>query len=169
MINYDLPSAQHGGIQEYIHRIGRTARIGHQGLATSFYNDRNEDIAQDLVNTLIECDCRVPDFLQHLVPEDGKVIFDDDSQPDTNGENGDAANGSGGAEGDGGAPADSAWGAGTNGNGSPADNAWGATTNGSGDGEGNGVPVDNAWGAPAGNGTTNGFHTEANGFTVARW
>ena len=86
VINYDLPSTTHGGIQEYIHRIGRTARIGHQGLATSFYNDRNEDLAQDLVNTLIECACQVPDFLQHLVPEGGQPTFDDDTDDEEAGD-----------------------------------------------------------------------------------
>lgn len=27
VINYDLPSTQHGGIDEYIHRIGKVASI----------------------------------------------------------------------------------------------------------------------------------------------
>lgn len=79
IINYDLPSAMYGGITEYIHRIGRTARIGNQGLATSFYNDKNEELAQDLVNILTECECEVPDFLEHLKPEDGNIQFDDNS------------------------------------------------------------------------------------------
>lgn len=80
IINYDLPSSTYGGIQEYVHRIGRTARIGHQGLATSFYNDRNEDVAQALVNVLLECGCEVPDFLSQFKPEDeSKIEFDDDS------------------------------------------------------------------------------------------
>lgn len=56
----------HGGIDEYIHRIGRTARIGHKGMATSFYNERNEDIAPELVKTLLECGCQVPDFLEQF-------------------------------------------------------------------------------------------------------
>lgn len=116
IINFDLPSGMYGGIVEYVHRIGRTARIGHQGLATSFYNDRNDDVAQDLVNVLVECDCEVPDFLQHLVPEDGKVMFDDNSDDEAAGEGGDAADGSGGGfgdadGGDGGVAATSAWGA----------------------------------------------------------
>lgn len=80
VINYDMPSAMYGGIQEYIHRIGRTARIGNRGLATSFYNERNEDIAQDLVNVLVECEQEVPDFLSHLKPEPTEIQFDDNSE-----------------------------------------------------------------------------------------
>jgi len=85
VINYDLPSAAYGGIVEYVHRIGRTARIGHKGLATSFFNDRNEDIAQDLVNVLAECECDIPDFLEQYKPEDGNVAFDDDSDDEADG------------------------------------------------------------------------------------
>lgn len=73
VIKFDLPSSKYGGIDEYIHRIGRTARIGHQGLATSFYNERDGDLAKNLVKVLIECECEVPDFLAHLVPDDGKI------------------------------------------------------------------------------------------------
>lgn len=80
IINYDLPSTRFGGINEYIHRIGRTGRIGNKGLATSFYDEeRDSDLAQDLVNCLVECDCQVPEFLSHLVPEEGKIRFDDDT------------------------------------------------------------------------------------------
>ncbi|KAF2724658.1 DEAD/DEAH box RNA helicase [Polychaeton citri CBS 116435] len=86
VINYDLPSSDMGGITDYIHRIGRTARIGNQGLATSFYTDRNEDIAQDLVNCLLECDCEVPEFLCHLKPQEGETInFHDDSDEEETG------------------------------------------------------------------------------------
>lgn len=70
IINFDLPSMMFGGIDEYVHRIGRTARIGHTGMATSFYNpDRDEEIGQPLVNVLAECECQIPDFLEHLEPE----------------------------------------------------------------------------------------------------
>jgi ATP-dependent RNA helicase DDX3X len=112
IINYDLPSCMYGGIREYVHRIGRTARIGHQGLATSFYNDRNEDIAQDLANVLV---------LSHLAPEEGAALqFDDDT--DDEAEDGDAAM----ADNDGGAPVGGAWGAAPAEDGAPAANAWGA-------------------------------------------
>ncbi|PGH12646.1 hypothetical protein AJ79_04144 [Helicocarpus griseus UAMH5409] len=93
VINFDLPSGQHGGIEEYIHRIGRTARIGNEGLATSFYNhDRNEDIAGDLVKILMECNQPVPDFLESEKP-DGEITFNDDT--DDENDNGDADGGDG--------------------------------------------------------------------------
>ena len=80
VINYDLPSADRGGIQEYVHRIGRTARIGNVGLATSFYNERNEDIAAALVRILLEAKQTVPDFLDPYRPEDeNKLEWDDDT------------------------------------------------------------------------------------------
>lgn len=80
VINYDLPSSDHGGIQEYVHRIGRTARIGNVGLATSFYNERNEDIAAALVRILLETKQIVPDFLEQYKPEDeNKLEWDDDT------------------------------------------------------------------------------------------
>lgn len=49
VINYDLPSE----IDEYVHRIGRTGRIGHQGKATSFFQRGKDDkIARGLVKIL---------------------------------------------------------------------------------------------------------------------
>lgn len=74
VINYDLPSTQHDGITEYVHRIGRTARIGNEGKATSFYNDRNEDIGEDLVKILLESKQEVPDFLEQFKPENPGTI-----------------------------------------------------------------------------------------------
>jgi ATP-dependent RNA helicase DDX3X len=87
VINYDLPSSDHGGIQEYVHRIGRTARIGNVGLATSFYNEKNEDIAQALVRILLETNQVVPDFLEAYKPEDEtKLDFDDDTDHEEDGD-----------------------------------------------------------------------------------
>jgi len=74
VINYDLPSTMHDGITEYVHRIGRTARIGNEGKATSFYNDRNEDLAEHLVKILLESKQEVPDFLQAHLPADPSAI-----------------------------------------------------------------------------------------------
>ncbi len=95
IINYDMPSATYGGIQEYVHRIGRTARIGNVGLATSFYNDRNEDIAEDLVRLLLETKQEIPDFLESYKPEDIENLqFDDDTDDE-----GEAGGDAGGSEG----------------------------------------------------------------------
>eukprot|EP00741_Cyanophora_paradoxa_P011777 tig00020563_g11381.t1 len=42
VINYDLPKK----MEDYVHRIGRTGRAGTWGKATSFYDDRDADIAR---------------------------------------------------------------------------------------------------------------------------
>ncbi|KAN0106257.1 DEAD domain containing protein [Hyaloscypha variabilis] len=100
VINYDMPSPQYGGIEEYTHRIGRTGRIGNLGLATSFYNDRDSDLAETLVKTLLETHQVIPDFLEQYIPEgftaEGsgdveKLKFEADSDyGDGEGENGEA-------------------------------------------------------------------------------
>lgn len=82
VVNYDLPSVEYGGIEEYTHRIGRTGRIGYRGLATSFYNDRDEAIASVLTRTLMETNQEIPDFLEQYKPEDGKLKFEADSDFD---------------------------------------------------------------------------------------
>ena len=64
VINYDAPT----DIEDYTHRIGRTGRAGHQGLATTMLNERNKDIATDLVNMLTTSKQEVPDWLRDLVP-----------------------------------------------------------------------------------------------------
>lgn len=151
VINFDLPSSMYGGIDEYIHRIGRTARIGHQGLATSFYNERNEELAQDLVKVLIECECEVPDFLAHLAPEDGKVEWDDDTDEEAEGE------GEGFGQQTGGADV----------SGIASEGAWGSATQGGGDG---GVVVQSAWG-PAGQngGDKDGFTADGGAAAASAW
>ncbi|KAL8796803.1 MAG: hypothetical protein Q9195_000886 [Heterodermia aff. obscurata] len=103
VVNYDLPNTDHGGIQEYVHRIGRTARIGNTGLATSFFNEKNEDIAEDLVRVLLETKQPVPDFLEQWKPEDENLLdFNDDSDEEV-AEEADATPGA----------TDNAWGGGT--------------------------------------------------------
>ncbi|KAL4805585.1 P-loop containing nucleoside triphosphate hydrolase protein [Aspergillus unguis] len=94
VINFELPNRMYGGITEYIHRIGRTARIGNEGLATSFYNEKDADLAPDLVKVLIETNQNVPDFLSEFKPPEGEnVTFDDDTDDEeaaANGANGDS-------------------------------------------------------------------------------
>ncbi|KAK0729813.1 P-loop containing nucleoside triphosphate hydrolase protein [Lasiosphaeris hirsuta] len=115
VINYDLPSIEHGGIEEYTHRIGRTGRIGHRGLATSFYTERDEPLASVLTRTLLETKQEIPDFLEGFKPEGDDLVnlkFEaeedfDDAEINT-GEEADAAFGDGhnNAEDDGGASAE---------------------------------------------------------------
>ncbi|KAF2965411.1 hypothetical protein GQX73_g8169 [Xylaria multiplex] len=146
VINYDLPNMDHGGIQEYIHRIGRTGRIGHHGLATSFYTERDEPIAKLLTMTLMETGQEIPDFLEQYKPEDtdvSKLKFEYDTDEEDPGDGGDAW---GAGEGGTGETGGDGWGGGdsgaTNGNDGGNDTSvWGAPTNGSGD--------NGAWGAPA--------------------
>ena len=51
VINFDLPQ----DIEEYVHRIGRTGRIGNKGTATSFFQPRKDErLARSLVKVLSE-------------------------------------------------------------------------------------------------------------------
>ncbi|KAK9505265.1 hypothetical protein O3M35_009356 [Rhynocoris fuscipes] len=60
VVNFDLPST----IEEYIHRIGRTGRVGNRGKATSFYDPSQDSaLAGQLVTVLKQTDQPVPDFL----------------------------------------------------------------------------------------------------------
>ncbi|XP_072301001.1 DEAD-box helicase 3 X-linked a isoform X2 [Eucyclogobius newberryi] len=89
VINFDLPS----DIEEYVHRIGRTGRVGNlgkyfyntflvmsspvsilnvfilTGLATSFFNDKNSNITKDLLDILVEAKQEVPSWLESLAYE----------------------------------------------------------------------------------------------------
>uniref|UniRef100_A0A1I8FRC9 RNA helicase n=1 Tax=Macrostomum lignano TaxID=282301 RepID=A0A1I8FRC9_9PLAT len=65
VINYDLPS----DIEEYVHRIGRTGRVGNLGRATSFFNDKNRNIVKDLRELLVESNQPVPDWLARVASE----------------------------------------------------------------------------------------------------
>ena len=135
VINYDLPSAMHGGITEYVHRIGRTARIGNKGKATSFYDPaRDEEMALPLVKILLESGCAVPDFLEEYVPEGGVVTFEDDESDDEDAADGDNEGGavgalSGGTDATAGGLAASAWGATAA---APSDNSFSADATGGG-------------------------------------
>ncbi|KAF0973485.1 hypothetical protein FDP41_008189 [Naegleria fowleri] len=59
VINYDLPE----NIEDYVHRIGRTGRAGNTGISTSFYTDKNNQIADDLITLLQEAKQEVPSFI----------------------------------------------------------------------------------------------------------
>lgn len=60
VINYDMPKS----IDEYVHRIGRTGRVGNKGRASSFYDPLGDSaIANDLAKILSQAGLEVPAFL----------------------------------------------------------------------------------------------------------
>lgn len=68
VINYDLPT----DIHEYVHRIGRTGRVGNLGLATSFFNDKNRNIARDLLELLADANQNIPQWLENAANESSR-------------------------------------------------------------------------------------------------
>ncbi|XP_076384994.1 ATP-dependent RNA helicase bel [Megachile rotundata] len=65
VINFDLP----GDVEEYVHRIGRTGRMGNLGLATSFFNNKNSNLVRDLVSLLLEANQELPHWLDEMFAE----------------------------------------------------------------------------------------------------
>jgi ATP-dependent RNA helicase DDX3X len=56
-------------IEDYVHRIGRTGRIGKKGVAISFVNDKNKPIFKDLYSLLCECRQEIPAWFEELYSE----------------------------------------------------------------------------------------------------
>jgi len=70
VINYDMPKE----VDEYVHRIGRTGRVGNTGKATSFFDpSRSEDMGMGgaLVGILANAQQEVPEFLQAFAASGG--------------------------------------------------------------------------------------------------
>jgi len=72
VINYDLPKE----IDDYVHRIGRTGRVGNLGKATSFYDPAvDKALAATLLKVLETANQIVPDWLKEE-SEGGVAAFD---------------------------------------------------------------------------------------------
>uniref|UniRef100_A0A182W095 RNA helicase n=1 Tax=Anopheles minimus TaxID=112268 RepID=A0A182W095_9DIPT len=67
VINFDLPAE----VEEYVHRIGRTGRMGNLGTATSFFNEKNRNVANGLVRLLAETGQEIPSFLEDMTNSRG--------------------------------------------------------------------------------------------------
>ncbi|KAL1923738.1 uncharacterized protein VTP21DRAFT_8718 [Calcarisporiella thermophila] len=65
VINYDLPT----DIDDYVHRIGRTGRAGNVGVATSFFNRGNRNVAKELIQLLREANQEIPQWLETVSRE----------------------------------------------------------------------------------------------------
>ncbi|KAK6522010.1 hypothetical protein TWF281_002581 [Arthrobotrys megalospora] len=123
VINYDMPKT----IEEYTHRIGRTARIGTMGLATTFWNDKDgAHLAEPLTKTLIEMNQEVPSFLEPYRPADEEGLkFDEESSDVDEGDVGFGAGDPGDAGGAGGDDWNGGGEAATTATASGGDSAWG--------------------------------------------
>ncbi|XP_058792911.1 ATP-dependent RNA helicase abstrakt [Phymastichus coffea] len=77
VINYDMPD----DVENYVHRIGRTGRSSHTGIATTFINKANdESVLLDLKHLLREAKQKIPPFLQELCSENEKYLNVGDEQ-----------------------------------------------------------------------------------------
>ncbi|XP_050533346.1 ATP-dependent RNA helicase vasa-like isoform X2 [Daktulosphaira vitifoliae] len=64
VVNFDMPKT----IDEYVHRIGRTGRLGNAGKAISFYDPESDrTIASELIRILERADQEVPSWLKDEV------------------------------------------------------------------------------------------------------
>ncbi|RWS29243.1 putative ATP-dependent RNA helicase DDX17-like protein, partial [Leptotrombidium deliense] len=62
VINYDFPR----DIEDYVHRIGRTARGSRKGTAYSFFCNTDAPRASDLIKILRKVNQNVPEKLEEL-------------------------------------------------------------------------------------------------------
>ncbi len=60
MVNYDMPKTA----EDYVHRIGRTARAGASGLAVSFFTSADGRLARPILDILTEAQQAVPEQLR---------------------------------------------------------------------------------------------------------
>ncbi len=55
VINYDFPSGKTSGVEDYVHRIGRTARGENTGIAHTFLTQQDHRHAPVIVDILTRC------------------------------------------------------------------------------------------------------------------
>ncbi|KAI8533669.1 hypothetical protein RHMOL_Rhmol10G0027300 [Rhododendron molle] len=67
VVNYDFPT----GVEDYVHRIGRTGRAGATGEAYTFFGDQDAKHASDLIKILEGANQKVPAELRDLSSRGG--------------------------------------------------------------------------------------------------
>eukprot|EP00850_Spirogloea_muscicola_P011673 SM000073S21449 [mRNA] locus=s73:384536:389136:- [translate_table: standard] len=67
VINYDFPT----GVEDYVHRIGRTGRAGATGLAYTFFGQQDGKYARELIKVLEGANQNVPPELRVMATQGG--------------------------------------------------------------------------------------------------
>ncbi|KAF3444404.1 hypothetical protein FNV43_RR14096 [Rhamnella rubrinervis] len=67
VINYDFPT----GVEDYVHRIGRTGRAGATGVAYTYFGDQDARYASDLIKVLEGANQRVPPEIRDMASRGG--------------------------------------------------------------------------------------------------
>jgi ATP-dependent RNA helicase DDX5/DBP2 len=70
VINYDFPVGS-SGVEDYVHRIGRTARGDRTGVSYTFITHNDRLRSSELINVMKRCDQIIPPELEAMVPRNG--------------------------------------------------------------------------------------------------
>lgn len=70
VVNYDFPT----GVEDYVHRIGRTGRAGATGLAYTFFSEQDGKYARDLIKVLEGANQKVPPELKDIASRGGGMF-----------------------------------------------------------------------------------------------
>ena len=62
VFNFEMPT----NIEDYVHRIGRTGRVGNTGVAISFINEGNKPIIKDLYSLMSKLNQEIPDWFESM-------------------------------------------------------------------------------------------------------
>ena len=62
VVNYDFPNSA----EDYVHRIGRTARADKSGTAYTFFTQGDSKAAGELIDVLVDANQDIPDKLRGL-------------------------------------------------------------------------------------------------------
>ncbi|KAL9670758.1 hypothetical protein QQ045_008316 [Rhodiola kirilowii] len=70
VVNYDFPT----GVEDYVHRIGRTGRAGATGIAYTFFGDQDAKHASDLIKVLEGASQKVPPEIRDMASRGGGMM-----------------------------------------------------------------------------------------------
>ncbi|XP_050227146.1 DEAD-box ATP-dependent RNA helicase 46 [Mercurialis annua] len=73
VINYDFPT----GVEDYVHRIGRTGRAGATGISYTFFSEQDWKYAPDLIKVLEGANQQVPPEIREMALRGGPALGKD--------------------------------------------------------------------------------------------